>query len=88
MRIKFLFYFFINIKFIEKFFLGSKKNVSCEHIDVVKEIIESVKYLTKTKTGALIVFQNEFSPSSYSDVGKKLNADVSMELILKIFHNN
>src|SRR5574344_1602991 len=57
-------------------------------IDVVKEIVEAVKYLTKTKTGALIVFQNEFSPSAYSDVGTKINADVSTELILTIFHIN
>jgi len=61
---------------------------SDDKIDVVKEIVESVKYLTKTKTGALIVFQNEFSPSAYSDVGTKLNADVSTELILTIFHIN
>ena len=57
-------------------------------IDVVKEIVESVKYLAKTKTGALIVFQNEYSLSSYSDVGTKINADVSTELILTIFHTN
>lgn len=59
-----------------------------ENIDVVKELIESVKYFTKTKTGALIVLQNELSPSAYSDVGTKLNADVSAELILTIFHPN
>ncbi len=59
-----------------------------DKIDVVKEIVEAVKYLTKTKTGALIVFQNEYSPTAYSDVGTKLNADVSTELILTIFHTN
>ena len=36
----------------------------------------------------MIVFQNEYSPSAYSDVGTKLNADVSTELILTIFHTN
>ena len=76
--------------FFSKTFLGfnhhnSNKN---ENIDVVKELIESVKYLTKTKTGALIVLQNDISPSTYSDVGTKLNADVSAELILTIFHPN
>lgn len=59
-----------------------------DEIDVIKELIESVKYLTKTKTGALIVLQNELSPSAYSEVGTKLNADVSAELILTIFHPN
>ncbi len=76
--------------FFSKTFLGlnhhnSNKN---ENIDVVKELVESVKYLTKTKTGALIVLQNDVSPSAYSDVGTKLNADVSAELILTIFHPN
>jgi len=59
-----------------------------DKVDIVKEIVEAVKYLTKTKTGALIVFQNEFGPSVYSDVGTKINADVSTELILTIFHIN
>ena len=59
-----------------------------EEIDVIKELIEAVKYLTKTKTGALIVLQNEISPNVYSEVGTKLNADVSAELILTVFHPN
>lgn len=76
--------------FFSKAFLGfnnHNSNVS-EKIDVVKELIEAVKYLTKTKTGALIVLQNDVSPSAYSDVGIKINADVSAELILTIFHPN
>lgn|SRR5574344_1553091 len=58
-----------------------------EMVDVIKEIIESVKYLSKTRTGALIVFQKEMSPA-ISDVGTRINADVSTELILTIFHPN
>lgn len=57
-------------------------------IDVIKEIIEAVKYLTKTKTGALIVFQKEMSAAIYSDVGTKIDALISTELILTIFHPN
>lgn len=76
--------------FFSKTFLGLNhhSNNKNEDIDVVKELVESVKYLTKTKTGALIVLQNDISPSAYSDVGTKLNADVSAELILTIFHPN
>ncbi len=77
--------------FLSKTFFGvSAHNTQAEDdkIDVIKELIESVKYLTKTKTGALIVLQNELSPSVYSEVGIKLNADVSAELILTIFHPN
>ena len=57
-------------------------------IDIVKEIIETVKYLSKTRTGALIVFQNEIDAYTSSDVGTTLNADISMELLLTIFHIN
>ena len=76
--------------YISKTIFGMKFHQSTQDddIDVIKEIVEAVKYLTKTKTGALIVFQNEYSPSAYSDVGTKLNADVSTELILTIFHTN
>jgi len=76
--------------FIGKAFFGINQHASSnnEDIDVLKELIESVKYCTKTHTGALIVLQNEFSPCTYSDVGTKLNADVSAELILTIFHPN
>lgn len=74
--------------FISKAILGPAVHKNNEHIDIVKEVIEAVKYLAKSRTGALIVFQREISASSYSDVGTKLNADVSTELILTIFHPN
>ena len=59
-----------------------------EEVDVIKEIIEAVKYLTKTKTGALIVFKKGFEPGIYPDVGTKIDAIISTELILTIFHPN
>lgn len=66
----------------------SCKEAEINEIDVIKEIIEAVKYLTKTKTGALIVFQKEMSAAIYSDVGTKIDALISTELILTIFHPN
>jgi len=57
-------------------------------VDVLKEIIEAVKYLSKNKVGALMVFQNSIDTSSYFDVGTKLEAIISTELILTIFHTN
>ena len=73
--------------FFKRFFENDKKHEENQSIDVVKEIIESVKYLSKSHTGALIVFQNDLS-NTYHDVGTILNADVSTELILTIFHVN
>lgn len=75
--------------FISKAFWGhTPRYNNSEKTDVVKEVIEAVKYLSKSRTGALIVFQKEISASSYFDVGTKLNANVSTELILTIFHTN
>ena len=74
------------VDFINKLFDNSKKADS-KRIDVVKEIIESVKYFSKSHTGALIVFQDDLS-NTYYDVGTELNADVSTELLLTIFHPN
>ena len=49
---------------------------------------EAAEYLTKTKTGALIVFKKALSTMVYSDVGTVLDARISTELILTIFHPN
>ena len=75
------------IDFFKRLFENDKARVSNKSIDVIKEIIEAVKYLSKSRTGALIVFQNDLS-NTYHDVGTILNADVSTELILTIFHVN
>lgn len=76
------------VDFISKAFMSNNsKNDKDEKIDVIKEIIETVRFLSKSHTGALIVFQNDLS-NTYYDVGTKLNADLSTELLLTIFHPN
>ena len=65
------------------------KNLKEEQkVNVIKELIESVKYLSKTRTGALMVLEREEDVNSYSDVGIQLDAVLSTELILTIFHPN
>ena len=73
--------------FFRRWFESDKDKETNKAIDVIKEIIEAVKYLSKSHTGALIVFQNDLS-NTYHDVGTRLNADVSTELLLTIFHEN
>ena len=75
------------IDFFKRLFESNKTRENNKTIDVIKEIIEAVKYLSKTHTGALIVFQKDLS-NTYQDVGTILNADVSTELLLTIFHVN
>ena len=74
--------------FFYKGFWHNNHSTNSPKTNVLKEVLESVKYFSKTRTGCLIVFQKEMSPAIYSDVGTKLNADVSAELILTIFHTN
>lgn len=73
--------------FFTRVFGNGNNNKNDEKIDIIKELIESVKFLSKSHTGALMVFQKDLS-NTYSDVGTKLNADLSTELILTIFHPN
>lgn len=70
-----------------RFFGNNDKKEGDPKIDVIKELIEAVKFLSKTHTGALMVFQKDLS-NTYYDVGTKLNADLSTELLLTIFHPN
>ena len=76
--------------FIKRTFFssGSYRELKEGDTDILKEIIEAVKYLTKTKTGALIVFKKAMSSMAYSEVGTTINAKISTELILTIFHPN
>lgn len=75
------------VDFFKRLIGTNKKKEDDKSIDMIKEIIEAVKYLSKSHTGALIVFQNDLS-NTYHDVGTILNADVSTELLLTIFHVN
>lgn len=73
--------------FFENVILGKNRPKNKKQkIDVVKELIETIKYLSKSKTGGLIVLQKDNIPINHSDVGVKLDADVSQELLLTIFY--
>ena len=76
--------------FIKRTFFsgGTYRQATENDIDVIKEVLEAVKYLTKTKTGALIVFKKAMSSMAYSEVGTSIDAKISTELILTIFHPN
>ena len=74
--------FFVNI------FNKNDEKKSSNEINVVKELIEAIKYLSKTKTGALIVLKSKGDNLNQNDVGVKLDALLSQELLLTIFHPN
>ena len=65
------------------FFGSNSSSERDEKFDVIKELIEAIKDLSKKHTGALIVFQKDLTST---EAGTILNADVSTELLLTIFY--
>lgn len=73
--------------FIHRTFFAPIKEET-HNIDFVKELSETIKYLSKSKIGALMVFQETEDMTAYSEIGTKIHAIISSELILTIFHPN
>lgn len=65
---------------LDRFFMRSNSET------VIDEVIEAVKSMARTKTGALIVFARSSSLQDLVDVGVKLDAQVNTELIETIFN--
>ena len=83
---RFLGYLGQNDFFVNMFFNKNSDIKSADEVNVVKELIEAIKYLSKTKTGALIVLKSKGETLNHNDVGVKLDAILSQELLLTIFH--
>ena len=74
--------------FWKKIFFPSQRDDFDAKTNIVKELTETVKYLSKTKTGGLIVIQTDDSQSTYSEVGTIIDAKITAELLLTIFFPN
>lgn len=79
------------INFIKKINLDKNKENelgSSSKIRLINQLRESVEYLSKTKTGALITIENNDDIENLRTDGVKLNADISSSLIISIFNKN
>jgi len=56
--------------------------------EIIEQVLNAIKHLSKSHTGALIVFQNNEGMESTLEVGTTLNAKITTELLLTIFHPN
>ena len=74
--------------FFKNNFFSKKETKHTEKVNVIKELIESVKYLSKTRTGALMVLERSDEANTYSDVGTQIDGLLSTELVLTLFHPN
>uniref|UniRef100_A0A7C4AIR7 Diadenylate cyclase n=1 Tax=Thermodesulfovibrio aggregans TaxID=86166 RepID=A0A7C4AIR7_9BACT len=59
---------------------------SAGEIKSIEEIVKASQSLSNKKIGALIVFEREVSLSEYVEIGVPLDAKVTKELLLSIFH--
>ncbi len=64
--------------------IKTTKNV--RDIEFIEEIIKTVHAMSLSKIGALIVFQREDDLKEYMEDSTILNAKISKELLLSIFH--
>lgn len=65
-------------------FLAGEKNVTLDAM--IAEIIESCNFLAQKKEGALIVLRHGIPLKEYIETGTKMDALVSRELLISIFH--
>ena len=59
-----------------------------ERVYDLQELMEAVKTLKATKTGALMVFSRDVELKFYAETGEALNAEITKNLLLSIFNKH
>jgi diadenylate cyclase len=76
-------------EFRDNFFKSIANWRSSYHDDFdIHQVMEAVKTLKATKTGALVVFSRDVELKFYVETGDALNAEVSKRLLIAIFSKN
>ncbi len=86
---KFLLVIGRSAEFRENFFktISNWRNVYHDEFDI-QQVLEAVKTLKASKTGALIVFSRDVELRFYIETGDALNAEVTRRLLLAIFNKH
>ncbi len=69
-------------------FLGARKTATQDHAEQIKPIIEACRSMSKTRTGALLVFSKYFDEEYYQTSGEYIDAPISKRLLESIFFKN
>lgn len=56
--------------------------------NTIQEIVKGCLAMSKTKTGVLIVIENDIPLDEYIDTGIKVDADITSQLLINIFEKN
>lgn len=65
--------------------LFSAERAAQRHEDVIEEVSQAVVKLASRRIGALIVFQREVGLNEFMEIGTRLDARVSQELVESVF---
>lgn len=74
-------------KSFRKFFIHEKKDDEREHAEVMS-VVYACMSMSKSKTGALIVFEKKVPLGDYEKTGDVIDADINVRLIENIFFKN
>ncbi|NGM60711.1 TIGR00159 family protein [Sphingobacterium sp. SGG-5] len=69
-------------------FLGAKKTAHQDHTEQIRPIIEACRSMSRSRTGALLVFSKYFDEEYYQTSGEYIDAPVSKRLLESIFFKN
>ncbi|MGO1244690.1 MAG: diadenylate cyclase CdaA [Sphingobacterium sp.] len=69
-------------------FLGNKKTSHVDNSERLKPIIDACRSMSKSRTGALLVFSRYFDEEYYQTSGEYIDAPVSKRLLEAIFFKN
>ncbi len=69
-------------------FLGAKKTAHQDHTEQIKPIIDACRSMSKSRTGALLVFSKYFDEEYYQTSGEYIDAPLSKRLLESIFFKN
>lgn len=69
-------------------FLNNKKATHIDNSEQIKPIIEACRSMSRSHTGALLVFSRYFDEEYYQSSGEYINAPISKRLLESIFFKN
>lgn len=69
-------------------FIGAKKTMQKDYSEHIRPIVEACKSMSKSRTGALLVFSRYFDEEYYQSSGEYIDAPVSKRLLESIFFKN
>lgn len=76
------------MNFLNRFFGDSIEDIVKEASPHLDDVMKVVKHLSKTKTGALIVFDRDTGSSHLNTSGVRIDAELSAPLLNNIFFKN